>query len=191
MTFKCSNAVGAILILRSSATRVDFADNHIVHQYITRHIDSWYDHAWRMGYRDVQAPEGSIVLIKGCDKTGSWAHASFTERAKEASIFFNGGFVKELGVVTRLRGSCARATSAIYREAPLGQRRFEHLLLENGPAESSFFPVDAAFCVFARMYRCKRRLEFGLFRRTVGIRVDSHSSSMKLPDVVGTSHSTY
>jgi hypothetical protein len=188
MTFKCSNAVGATLLLRSTATSVDFGDNNIVHQYIAEHIDSWYDHAWNLGYQTVQAPEGSIVLIKGCVKTGSWAHATFTERTKEASIFFNGGLVKELGVTTRLRGSWARATSTVYGEGPL-EVDGEHLLLENEPGNSlNHFPANVRSCVFARMYRCKRRPGFGPIRRTVGIRVGDKSSSKKLPDLVSVYH---
>jgi hypothetical protein len=191
MSFKCSNAVGATLLVRERATCVDIVDNNHVHQYIAQHIDSWYDHANTLGYGPTQAPEGSIMLIKGCAKTSSWAHATFTERTREASIFFNGGFVMG-GVAIRLRGSWARAVSAVSKDGP-HNKPSEHALLLNEPAavSSAHFPPGKNSCLFTRVYCCKRRPGFGPIKRTVGIRVGDKSSSKKLSDMVSALHTQF
>jgi hypothetical protein len=192
MSFTCSNAVGATLLIRERATCVDFDDNEHVHAYIAQHIDSWYDYAKGLGYGSRQAPEGSIMLIKGCVKTSSWAHVTFTERTREASIFFNGGLVKELGVTTRLRGSWNRVVSAVPRDGPHHEQAGEYRRLLNDPAtvSSSHFPAEKTSCVFARVYRCKRSQFhlFNLVRRKVDIHVGDDTFSENLPDQVSTYH---
>jgi hypothetical protein len=183
MSFKCSNAIGATLLIRERATCVDIDDNDHVHQYIAQHIDSWYEYARGRGYGPRQAPEGSIMLIKGCAKTRSWAHVTFTERTREASVFFHGGFVMA-GVDTWLRGSWDRVISAVPKDGPHHEQD-EHRLLLNEPAAvcSSHFPAGKTSCVFARVYRCKRS-RFSPFRRTVDILVGDQSVPKKLPDLV-------
>jgi hypothetical protein len=186
MTFKCTNSVGATLLLRASAARVDFDDSDVVHEYISRHVDSWYEYLRnRRRYGETQAPEGSLVLIKGCDKTSSWAHAAFAERSKEASVFFNGGFVKDtFGGAIKINGSWARSLSAVCREAPLSTpSNFTQPLapVSNDTMVPSSFPPDCVYSVFTRIYKFKRRPGIGPFRRTVGITVGGRKSTIKLP----------
>jgi hypothetical protein len=174
---------------------VDLDNNHFIHEYIVKHIDSWYEFAWRLGYCDMQAPEGSLVLIKGCDKTNSWAHATFAERAKEASVFFEGGYLNVGGTV-RLQGAWSRAVSAIYREAPLGGRHVQATILSvhnaSGSASLSpgnaridnpltgLFPEDCPYTVFARVYRIKRRSILGMVK-SVTVEVNGRTSRHQLP----------
>jgi hypothetical protein len=179
ITFSCSNKLGATLLLRAAASRADFTDSRFVHEYIVKHIDSWYDYAWTLGYGEVQAPEGSIVLIKGCDKTTSWAHATFAERSREGSVHFDGGYFNVGGEV-RLQGSWARAVSAINREAPLDGRDMQativpinevptvaNSVLTNPPNDippAAYFPAKRTYTVFARMYRIRRRSILGVVK---------------------------
>jgi hypothetical protein len=143
----------------------------------------------------MQATEGSLVLIKGCDKTNSWAHATFAERTKEASVFFEGGYLSVGGTV-RLQGAWSRAVSAIYREAPLGGRHVQATILSvhnaSGSASLSpgnarndnpltgLFPEDCPYTVFARVYRIKRRSILGMVK-SVTVEVNGRSSRHQLP----------
>jgi hypothetical protein len=188
ITFSCANKLGATLLLRAATTRADLASNHFIHEYIIKHIDSWYEFAWRLGYREMQAPEGSIVLIKGCDKTSSWAHATFADQTREASVYFDGGYLN-VGGAARLQGSWSRAVSAIYREAPLGGREVRattHSMHEisriadssQGIAQNHLlgnFPEECTYSVFARVYRIRRRSVFGMVK-LVTVEVDGRTS---------------
>jgi hypothetical protein len=91
MTYKCTNSFGAILIFREKMARVNLRDTTNVRRYVQKHNDSWYTFARDIGYGAAQLPEGSLVVVRGCDKTASWALASFAKRSRDASIFFNGG----------------------------------------------------------------------------------------------------
>lgn len=83
------------------------------------------------------------MLIKGCDKTSSFAHATFTDCSREASISFTGGPVRDVaGVTVSFRGSWAHSTSAIYRELP-----------PPGPPISDFL-LEQIYTVFAWCYEC-------------------------------------
>jgi hypothetical protein len=157
-----------------------------------KHIDSWYQYAWRLGYREMQAPEGSIMLIKGCDKTSSWAHATFAERTREASVVFDGGYMNVGGAV-RLQGSWSRAVSTIYREAPLSGRQVQATTISlsgssrdsdssqatarnNNPADNSaVFPTECVYSIFARVYRIRRRSVLGMVKM-VTVEVDGRAS---------------
>jgi hypothetical protein len=184
ITFQSSNTLGAVLLLRHSAARVDVVDCHLVRDYIAQHIDSWYEHA-RKTY---QLPEGALVLVKGCDKTSSWAHATFAESSREAAILFNGGAVKDVaGAVVSLRGSWSRSTSAIYRELPISEHT-EHPLITSGPPLFSHFRPECIYTVFVRVYKCKRRMGFGPIKRAVKISAtEGYSSTLHLPDAVSPS----
>jgi hypothetical protein len=128
------------------------------------------------------APEGSRVLIKGCDKTSSWAHATFAERSREASVSFNGGYVKDVAsAVVSLRGSWSRSTSAIYRELPIASEPTAHALIGNGLPIFSHFRPEEVYTALARVYKCKRRPGFGLIRRSVKIEAtEGYSSTLPL-----------
>jgi hypothetical protein len=195
ITFSCANKLGATLLLRAATTRADLDNNRFVHEYILKHIDSWYEYAWRLGYGEVQAPEGSIVLIKGCDKTTSWAHATFAERTREASVFFDGGYFNVGGVV-RLQGSLSRGVSAIYREAPLGGQEVTanmlplpqparianplHATARNESSLAGLFPEECTYTIFTRVYRIRRRSVLGMVKM-VTVDVDGRSSHHRLP----------
>jgi hypothetical protein len=191
ITFNCANKQGATLVLRAASTRVNIRDNDHIDEYISKHIDSWYEYASKLGYRKRQAPQGSIVLIRGCDKTSSWAHATFAERSREGSVSFAGGYFSVGGVV-HLKGSWIGAVSAIYREAPLGERPADSdVLVANAPSRaarsptlavpnhvpiSEIFPPECIYTMFARAYQIKRRSMFGMFK-TLTVQVDGQPST--------------
>jgi hypothetical protein len=168
----CSAQPGAILVLRSPATRADFTDNAVVRSYISQNIDSWYEYARTVRKYDV--PEGSLVLIKGCDKTSSWAHAAFTEPCKEARISFSGSLIKDYaGSVIALYGSWAPLTPAICRELPLSRSDHDRLILRNVPPLVTDFPPECVYTVFARYYECERRSGVGPIKRSVKITLNA------------------
>jgi hypothetical protein len=190
ITFSCVNKLGATLLLRAGSTRVNIRDNDHIDEYIRKHIDSWYEYAWTLGYRERQAPEGSIMLIKGCDKTSSWAHATFAERSREASVSFSGGYFNVGGAV-HLKGSWIHAVSAIYREAPLGERPAQSdtlllnepstiaspspLMVSNDVPITAIFPPECVYSVFVRVYRIRRRAMLGMVK-LLTVQVDGQPS---------------
>jgi hypothetical protein len=192
ITFSCSKKLGATLVLRATSTRVDIRDNDHVDRYISKHIDSWYEYASRLGYRKRQAPEGSLVLIKGCNKTSSWAHATFSECRKEGTVSFAGGYVNTGGAV-HLKGSWTSAVSAIHREAPLGEQPTRSdVLLVNELATASrpttlmvpddvpvteIFPSECVYTIFVRVYRIRRRSVLGMLK-VLTVEVDGQASRM-------------
>jgi hypothetical protein len=85
-------------------------DTKLVREYIRANIDKWYDFAHRF-YTEEHISEGSIVLIRGCDKAESWAAAVFHERSTDANVFFNGS-LQQLGAGLKLNGSWSRSSSS-------------------------------------------------------------------------------
>jgi hypothetical protein len=157
MTFKCSNTNGAVLMLRAPAARVEFGRSPLVEQYAADNYSRWNDFA-RNGRvsRFYAVPEGGFVLVKGCDKTSSWAHAAFTESSKEASIVFDGEFVKGSGGFNvGLRGSWHQSVSAVVRESP-PQPSSRISFYRNHTVLSYYSPANV-YTVFARLYKFKRR----------------------------------
>jgi hypothetical protein len=159
VSYRCERAQGAILLLRSRTARVNLRNTKHVRAYIKDNIDCWYEFA-RQDFGEEQAPEGSIVLVRGCDKTESWAAAAFTQRSKDASIFFNGG-LQGFGPNLKLCGSWSRAASscAELRDSDARQSSpITRLLLESSPSHlTSKFPPECKECVFVRVFRCWRR----------------------------------
>jgi hypothetical protein len=95
----------AILSFRSNATRAEIQDNDILRQYISENAQSWYSLARKCGIGEDQAPYGSLVLIKGCDKVASWEHTIIrnTTMLKDAtftvSICYNQAFLRSLPMI--------------------------------------------------------------------------------------------
>jgi hypothetical protein len=157
MTYKCANSFGAILLLRERMARANLRDTTNVRHYIQQHIDHWYAFARNIGYGEAQLPEGSLVLVRGCDKTTSWALAAFAERSRDASIFFNGGYVSAGGLRVKLSGSWTSSSSAEHRSGPLAET-MAHRLIDDDRVSASPFPPECDQCVFVRVWRIRRRV---------------------------------
>jgi hypothetical protein len=144
-----------MLLPRSRTARVDIADCKLVNDYIINNIDSWYDFA-RQFFVERQAPEGSLVLVRGCDRTESWVAAAFTERSVDAGLMFNGG-LEPSGF--KLKGSW-KQTSYSFPETRDSEARAAPLTLSIEPTPTVLaakFPPECRETVFIRVFKCWRR----------------------------------
>lgn len=127
-------------------------------------MDSWYEFGRNQGFDDEVAPENSIVLVRGCDKSDSWALAAFAQRARNASIFFNGGIYTGAGGM-ELRGTWRQHTisSAEHRDGSVtelneGRERRADIAGSGIWKALGIKPLSACVdCLFVRVFRCRRR----------------------------------
>jgi hypothetical protein len=158
VTYTCSRNLGAMLLPRSRTARVDIGDCKLVRDYIKNNIDSWYGFA-RQFFGEEQLPEGSLVLVRGCDKTESWVSAAFTERSIDAGLMFNGG-LEPSGPGFKLKGSW-KQTSYSFPETRDSEARAAPLTLSIEPTPTvlaAMFPPECRETVFVRVFKCWRRV---------------------------------
>jgi hypothetical protein len=183
INFNCSRNLGALLLLRNHSARIDLRNSSTIRSYIRDYLDSWYLFARRQGFDEVDAPENSIVLVRGCDKSDSWALAAFAQRTQNASIFFNGGIYAGAGGM-ELRGTWKRHTisSAEHRDGSVteinsGRRRVDL----NASAIWDVLGIEplstCVDCLFIRVFRCKRR--WGPFG--IPLQIKAQGGSHELP----------
>jgi hypothetical protein len=145
------------LLLRTRTARVNLRDSKRVRTYIRDNIDRWYEFA-RRDFSEEQAPEGSLVLVYGCDKTESWAAAAFTQSSSGVSVSFNGGMQNQI----KLCGSWSRIRSPFFETRDSDKRQSippSQLLLDAAPITlTSKFPPECKECVFVRVFKCWRRI---------------------------------
>jgi hypothetical protein len=162
VTYSCSSALGAILLPRAQTARVNLNDTTHLRQYIKQNIDAWYEFALSQGVGEEQAPEGSITLVYGCDKSASWAVAAFTERSSDGSVFFNGGMIAGASPASpQLRGSWShlRRVGAEFRDGPapeIASRPVDTAAAVSGV--SGIFPSNCRDPIFVRAFRIKRKM---------------------------------
>ena len=83
MSFDSKSREGAILILPRGASRQDMIATDRLHEYVQRNAPHWYQ--VMNGYADYSFhPNGSLVIVTGCDKTTDWANASFSNTEKKS-----------------------------------------------------------------------------------------------------------
>ncbi|KII91510.1 hypothetical protein PLICRDRAFT_38277 [Plicaturopsis crispa FD-325 SS-3] len=87
LQFETSTSEGAILVLPTGGSRCNLGPRDKFREYAQRNAVSWYRYARGELGRD--APPGSLYLITGCDKTDTWATASFSDAARSSSAFIN------------------------------------------------------------------------------------------------------
>lgn len=96
-------------------------------------------------------PEGSIVLIKGCDKAQSWEHATFRSSKAGASITFDARpsiHGVPLPIMAELGGSYTST-----RDLSPELRNSDNQTPPPGPPTFDLSPLDHAYTVFARFYK--------------------------------------
>jgi hypothetical protein len=149
--------------------RADICDSQFIQDYMIENVDSWYDFALKCGFGPKQIPEGSIVFIRGCDKAPSFALAAFWKHKKEASISFQGGFVKSGDIRLSLEGSWEKTDAAEYRRGlPKNPELSSQIPSdEHGRLQFPFFAPDCVYTLFTRVYKIKRS------RKKLGLRVPS------------------
>jgi hypothetical protein len=184
VTFTLSKESSAVLTLDSRATRAEIIDKSPWRSYIASGIDSWYALARAEGFEEDQAPESSIVLIKGCDKTSSWKHATFRSSRKGASITFSASAPipgASQDVMAELGGSytTTRDLSPEFRDS-------DQVISPIGPPTFDINPSDHTFTIFVRFYkigRIKKLKDFMRGTRTVEINDTNKTSTHILPKV--------
>lgn len=77
VAFTCSRRGGAALVLPVTAQREDTLAQGDFATWITRHIDTWFAFARRLGLGIGQMED--IVLVTGCHRTRSWSNIAFYE----------------------------------------------------------------------------------------------------------------
>jgi hypothetical protein len=154
-----------VLLLRERGHRVDLQYNRHIQDYISQNVESWYEFALQW-YTDEQVGEGRLKLVKGCDKTASWAHAVFKDQRTQGSIYFDG-----LLVSGKLQGSWTRSTTPFYRELPASDDTDPSpMVIESESPDLSHFPRGSNYTAFVRVFDFKPRLMQKL-KRAIGIKV--------------------
>jgi len=76
ITFKSSASNGAILILPEGGSSEDLRNTKPFLDYATTHAMSWYQHVNNV--LGENAPNGSLYVVTGCDKTRTWGACAFS-----------------------------------------------------------------------------------------------------------------
>jgi hypothetical protein len=70
-----STTYGAVLILPDGGSRMDMKSYATLEAYIARNAKTWYDYI--NDVQEIDAPNGSLYVITGCDKCRSYELAAF------------------------------------------------------------------------------------------------------------------
>ena len=81
MSFYSKRREGGILVLPRGASRQDMIATDRLHEYVQRNAPHWYQVINH--YSDCTLhPNGSLVIVTGCDKATDFANASFSNTGK-------------------------------------------------------------------------------------------------------------
>jgi hypothetical protein len=190
ITYDCSKNLGALLLLRNHSVRINLRSTLAIRSYIKANIDGWYTFGWQ-GFAEADLPEQSLVLVRGCDITDSWALAAFADRSLNASVFFNGGIYQSAGS-TELYGSWQSSTESsaecregsVLVESHLRRRQSEHsriwtiLGMDDLPEEFK----KCIDCLFIRVFRIRRRLAGIPIPKQIKAQAGPHTLPQHPPD---------
>lgn len=142
MQFECKGECGAILTLKSPATRSTVLDNKSLRDYIAKNFEHWVNFATeKVGLEGV---EKRIILVRGWVKTSpDWTVTTFTNHGAKilASLDAQGGSIVSAGIT---------ASTEQMTEGPVVSR--------SGRAVSSANPqATQDQCVFLKYYSVKLR----------------------------------
>jgi hypothetical protein len=143
--------------LRKRLGREDLEDTHNIRDYIRQHISSWYEFAKGPPFH-ARVSEGDLVLVRGCDKTESWAISVFQQEAAEAGIFFKGGYVTAGSVRVAVKGTWASGAANECRAGP-GSSFSPSTALPISQDQWNprvHLPSEQHQCVFVRVYKARR-----------------------------------
>jgi hypothetical protein len=128
-----STTEGALLLLPDGACRKDLRCRKVKFQQCAiENALSWYQFANERLEKDI--PNGSLILVTGCDVASSWGIASFSEVSSnmEVELSFSpshhGTYLWETNVSATVR------TSPRYRRIPATRENSETLSIWNQPA---------------------------------------------------------
>jgi hypothetical protein len=98
---KFSSSYGAALMLPDGASKMDMKSYSAIQRYIYRNAKHWYQHINEVW--DIDAPNGSLYIITGCDKCRSYELAAFynpAHRQQELTFQFKNGASNVAGTLT-------------------------------------------------------------------------------------------
>jgi hypothetical protein len=95
LTCKYSSKEGAVLLPGSMTARITLQECTEVTKYCKVNMNSWYQFAHDCGF---VVSEGCIVVIRGCDKSTSYASATFWDQTREGSVSLHSELAAEGGV---------------------------------------------------------------------------------------------
>ncbi|KAK7453458.1 hypothetical protein VKT23_011731 [Stygiomarasmius scandens] len=99
-----SQPQGAALVLPVGAGRQDCQAIDKLREYAEKHAESWYRFTERLGH---SAPNGSMLLVTGCDKTNCWHASAFSASASNVISQYTMNPAADGGVdVSYLSQSC-------------------------------------------------------------------------------------
>ncbi|KAH9012524.1 hypothetical protein EDB84DRAFT_938760 [Lactarius hengduanensis] len=141
VSFTCSRKLGAVLALPVTAQREDTLAQGDFATWMTRHIDSWFTFARRLGLGIEQMQD--LVLVTGRHRTRSWSNIAFYESQADAQVSFGVQVSGHLGAGVNWQVSSRQIQGAILSHGPSG---------ENLPEDQSIFVrgfrVKRAFKIF-------------------------------------------
>ncbi len=137
--FSVSDESAAVLCLPNHAKKCENLNKAVIEQYAQSNGVSWYHYVNHSDYLGRQAPNGSLYVVTGCDKTTSWGTAAIAkaDRSLGFSLNFTAGSIN--GDV-RLRNTWRAGPAMDTRLYPLHSADYSYPLgLENQ-------------CIFSRGY---------------------------------------
>ena len=146
LRFKCADEQGAVLVLEQDGVREALHPCKDLVQYIACNHESWHRFAQDVFRLDLG--ESDILFVSGCIKTGAWALAAATHRAREGELVFGGTF-----------GALSQATFSVAAKEQISMS-IEH---RSGPRPLAGGANGSKRdqCVFLHYYKCKRRRVLG------------------------------
>lgn len=171
LRFKCADEQGAVLVLQEDGAREALHPSKDLIQYIVCNHESWHRFAQDVFRLDIR--ESNILFVSGCIKTGAWALAAATHRAREGELVFGGTF-----------GTLGQATFSVSAEEQITMS-VEHRC---GPKSLKGDAEDKRDqCVFLHYYKVKRRRVLGpkVIRAASGEEIFPGSRSPSPDEFVG------
>ncbi|PBK66406.1 hypothetical protein ARMSODRAFT_1048373 [Armillaria solidipes] len=140
----------AILCLPNSATKHEILNKAAIKAYATANGAAWYNYVNGPQYLGREAPNGSLYVVTGCDKTDSWGTAAVSKPSHSRSVRLSFIAAGMAGGDIRASHAWSAGFSADTRVYPL-------------PSTSYPYPVDRKNqCIFARGFTLS--LSDGLFK---------------------------
>ncbi|KAK0484733.1 hypothetical protein IW261DRAFT_853820 [Armillaria novae-zelandiae] len=163
--FTTSKESAAVLCLPNSATKHEILNKAVIKAYATANGAAWYNYVNSPEYLGREAPNGSLYVVTGCDKTDSWGTAAVSKPSRSRSVqlrFMAAGVAGGDIGASHMWSSGFSADTRVY---PL-------------PSTSYPYPVDRENqCIFARGFTLS--LADGLFKSNGKTVLKDISGSLK------------
>lgn len=89
LRYRCSEASGALLMLKAPAHKTILDCRLHIQRYILAHLSSWCEFA--NGALGVGLEEKDIIFVSGFSKTSVWAETAFTNSVSNGELVISGG----------------------------------------------------------------------------------------------------